>query len=174
MCLPDISSKLKHLNVDLQSNVINMNMFYDKILVNLSELKSFTYQAVGKSVNDLNELFRLSRQYERVKFICKGLHNLSNLNEFQSQNDLVTAIQQRSHQKIGQQSFVVHSAPYPDKTLSLPFSNWTRIPSTSENRKQISDTGSSTVVLSLSIMQKNGEMFMFPFRDLWSRRAYPA
>ncbi|CAF4247186.1 unnamed protein product, partial [Rotaria sordida] len=56
-------------------------------------------------------------------------------------NDLVTAVQEITNNKNSRRSLILHTTPYPDKVLNLPFVQWNKVHNLSVNSKHIPDEG---------------------------------
>ncbi len=131
------TSSLAHLNIDLHSSGINLSSLDSQLLTHLPRLQSLIYHSYGKSNEDINHLIRLSSKLKRIQFIRKGLSTASNIIHGDFNNDLVYAVQEMINNKNSRQSLTLHTVPYPDKVLQLPFIQWNRV----HNGKQILNEG---------------------------------
>jgi hypothetical protein len=135
------ASPLAHLNIDLQGSGVSLSSLDSQLLVHLPRLQSLIYQSYGQSNEDINNLLELSNKLRRIQFIRKGLSTNTNITHGDFNNDLVTAVQEITNNKNSRRSLTVHTTPYPDKALQLPFIQWDKIHDASENTKQILDEG---------------------------------
>ncbi len=135
-------SPLTHLNIDLQGSGISLSFLDSQLLSHLPQLQSLIYQSSGKSNEDIDHLIRLSIKLRRIQFIRKGLSTNINLTHADSNNNLVIGMQEISNNKNSRRSFTVHTIPYPDKMLSLPFVQWNKVQDSIEHTF---DEGNDTV-----------------------------
>lgn len=119
------TSPLRYLNVDIRDSGISLALLTGQLLVYLPRLQSFVYQYSGKALEDVEYLIRLSNQIQRIQFIRKDLPINIDWTCYSHHNQLVTAIQEINYSKTSRQALVLHTTPYPDRTLSLPFIQWT-------------------------------------------------
>src|SRR5262249_35069039 len=120
-------SPLTHLNIDLQGSGISLSFLDSQLLVHLSQLQSLIYHSSGKSNEDFNNLFRLSSKLRRIQFIRKGLTTNIDLTQCNFNDDIITGMQETSNNRNSRRLLTLHTIPYPDKTLSLPFIQWNKI-----------------------------------------------
>ena len=105
-----------------------MTLLDQHLLSRLPELRSLTYHSYGKSNSTEREEFpRSSSQLQRVQFIRKGVASYTDLIPSAPSNELVMAVQELTNQKNSRQSMLLHTIPYPDKVLHLPFLHWNKI-----------------------------------------------
>ena len=144
MAFPSLTSApLAHLNIDLQGSGISLAVLDQHLLSHLPHLHSLIYHSYGKHGADADDLMRLSRQYRRIRFIRKGLPcSTTEPVESPSGNALVMALQEMTNQKTTRQSLTLHSTPYPDKVLHLPFLHWNKVHQSTHDSKQILHPGS--------------------------------
>ncbi|UJR28018.1 hypothetical protein I4U23_009278 [Adineta vaga] len=122
-----ISSSLIHLNMDLQGTGINLRMLDSQLLSQLPHLQSLIYQSYGKSMEDMNDLLKLSTRLKRIQFIQKGLSMNTDIKEYDFNDDLVLAVQEITNHRNSRRTLTLHTIPYPDKVLYLPFVHWNTI-----------------------------------------------
>jgi hypothetical protein len=134
-------SLLRHINIDLQGCGISFNALYQQCLSHLSHLRSLIYHSYGKFSHDADDFTRLLRQLNRIQFVCKGLSSYTDMTLFQSQSNLVVAVQETTQHKNSRQSFLLHTIPYPDKMLYLPFIDWNYLSHTIDHRQQLYSEG---------------------------------
>ena len=119
------TSPLVHLNLDIHDTGISLSLFDAQLLSHLPRLQSFVYQYSGKAYEDIEHLLRVSNQFKRIQFIRKGLPiNIDPTSYSLLGGELITAIQEMNFSKTTRQSIILHTIPYPDRILSLPFIQW--------------------------------------------------
>lgn len=121
---PMFISPLRYLNVDIRDSGISLSLLKSQLLIYLPRLQSFVYQYSGKAYEDVEHLIRLSNQVKRIHFIRKDLPINIDPKCYSPHGELVTAIQEINYIKTSRQALVLHTIPYPDRTLSLPFIQW--------------------------------------------------
>ena len=80
----------------------------------------------------------LSTKIKRFQFIRKGLSTNLNLNFNQN---FVIAVQEIVNKRNSHRSLILHSVPYPDEIINLPFIQWKRIQSSINTDQYLSDQG---------------------------------
>lgn len=140
-CSPSFTSPLTYLNIDLQNTGINLSMLDSQLLSHLPKLQSLVYHSYGKSHEDINDFIRFSNRLKRFQFIRKGLSAKINILHNELNNDLVSAVQDINNSKNPRQSLTLHSVPYPDKVLYLPFTQWNKVQTLSKNHRYIPNEG---------------------------------
>ncbi|CAF0817071.1 unnamed protein product [Rotaria sordida] len=133
------TSPLTHLNIDLQGSGVTLTLIDSQLLSHLPRLQSLIYHSYGKSNEDMNTFIQLSSKLSRFQFIRKGLSANINITNGDFNNDLVTAVQEITHNKNSRRSLILHTTPYPDKVLNLPFVQWNKVHNLSANSKHIPD-----------------------------------
>ncbi|CAF0786854.1 unnamed protein product [Adineta steineri] len=128
-----LSSPLTHLNIDLQGSGISLVMLDTQLLSHLSQIQSLIYHSYGKSNDDMNHLIKLSCKLKHIQFIQKGLSINTDITQYSFNNDLVTAIQEATSNKNSRRSLTIHTIPYPDKMLQLPFVLWNTVHNPNDN-----------------------------------------
>lgn len=121
------TSPLTHLNLDMHDSGISLSLFNVELLSHLPRLQSFVYQYSGKTYEDIEHLLRLSNQFKRIQFIRKGLSINIDPHSYSLHGELVTAIQEINSNRTIRQSTILHTIPYPDRILSLPFIQWNTV-----------------------------------------------
>jgi hypothetical protein len=129
------------LNIDLQGSGITLAVLDSQLLSHLSRLQSLIYHSYGKSYEDVNHLMKLSTKIKRIQFIQKGLSINTDFTQFDFNNGLVTAVQEITNNKTSRRSLMLHTIPYPDKMLYLPFVQWNKVYSSNNNGKPKLDEG---------------------------------
>ncbi len=129
------------MNIDLQGSGITLAVLDSQLLSHLSRLQSLIYHSYGKSHEDINHLMKLSIKLKRIQFIQKGLSINTDITQSDFNNGLVTAVQEITNNKTSRRSLMLHSIPYPDKMLCLPFVQWNKVYSSSSNDKYKLDEG---------------------------------
>ncbi len=129
------------MNIDLQGSGITLTLLDSQLLSHLPRLQSLIYHSYGKSNEDVYNLNRLSNKLRRVQFIQKNLSTNIDIAYFDSNNDLITAVQETSNNKNSRRSLILHTVPYPDKMLYLPFVQWNRVQGPGSNGKHPFDEG---------------------------------
>jgi hypothetical protein len=89
----------------------------------------------------LSHLLKLSIKLKRIQFIQKGLSINTDFTQFDFNNGLVTAVQEITNNKTSRRSLMLHTIPYPDKMLYLPFVQWNKVYSSNNNGKPKLDEG---------------------------------
>lgn len=129
------------MNIDLQGSGITLAVLDSQLLSHLSRLQSLIYHSYGKSHEDINHLMKLSIKLKRIQFIQKGLSINTDITQSDFNNGLVTAVQEITNNKTSRRSLMLHTIPYPDKMLYLPFVQWNKVYSSSSNDKYKLDEG---------------------------------
>ncbi len=129
------------MNIDLQGSGITLAVLDSQLLSHLSRLQSLIYHSYGKSYEDVNHLMKLSTKIKRIQFIQKGLSINTDFTQFDFNNGLVTAVQEITNNKTSRRSLMLHTIPYPDKMLYLPFVQWNKVYSSNNNGKPKLDEG---------------------------------
>lgn len=122
-----VSSPLKHLNIDLQGSGISLAMLDSHMLSQLSRLQSLTYHCYGRFPDDATYLQDLSSRFRRVQCIHKGLSVNADVRQCAWQSNLVAAVQEITTQDSARRTLTLHTVPYPDKMLCLPFVHWGKV-----------------------------------------------
>ncbi|CAF0900200.1 unnamed protein product [Adineta ricciae] len=118
-------SPLMHMNIDLQGTGINLTMLDSQLLSQLPRIQSLIYQSYEKSSEDVHNLLKLSTRLRRIQFIQKGLSISTNIDDCElGSNNLVVAVQQITSFRNSRQTLTLHTIPYPDKVIHLPFVHW--------------------------------------------------
>ena len=134
------TSSLIHLNIDL-GHEITLTQLDSQILSHLPRLQLLIYHSSKKSIEDINNLIKLSQKLKYIQFIRKDLSINYNLINENFNNDLIVTIQEINNNKNSRQLLTLHTTPYPDKILYLPFIQWNRIQNSNINCKHILDEG---------------------------------
>ena len=114
-----------HVNIDLQGTGINLTMLDSQLLSQLPRIQSLIYQSYEKSPEDVHNLLKLSARLRRIQFIQKGLSISTNIDEYEfGSNNLVVAVQQIASYRNSRRTLTLHTIPYPDKVIHLPFVHW--------------------------------------------------
>ena len=159
------SAPLVHLNIDLQGSGISLNLLDQHLLSHLPHLRSLTYHSYGKHGADEDDLTRLTGQYRRLQFIRKGLPcGTNNLMQSPSNNTLVMALQEMTNQKTIRQSLTLHTVPYPDKVLHLPFLHWNEVHRCSENDQKALHEGNYSRACLTVCREEHSSKLIRPFR----------
>jgi hypothetical protein len=125
--LSSFTSPLTHLNIDLHSSGISLSLLDSQLLTHLPRLQSLVYLSSGKFHDDVDHLIRLSNQLKHIQFIRKGLSTNIDPTCYDFNHEFITAIQEINYNKNCRQSLILHTIPYPDKILSLPFIQWNKV-----------------------------------------------
>ncbi|CAF0827179.1 unnamed protein product [Adineta ricciae] len=119
------SSPLIHVNIDLQGTGINLTMLDSQLLSHLPRIQSLICQSYEKSPESVHNLLKLSTRLRRIQFIQKGLSISTNIDEYElGSKNLVVAVQQTTSSRNSRRTLTLHTIPYPDKVIHLPFEYW--------------------------------------------------
>ncbi len=121
------TSALTHLNIDLHTSGISLSLLDSQLLSHLPRLRSLIYLSSEKFHEDVEHLNRLSNQLKRIQFIRKCSSTNIDTMYYQFNRKFITAIQEMNYNKSSKQSLILHTIPYPDKILCLPFIHWNKI-----------------------------------------------
>ena len=116
-------------------------MLDTQLLSHLPRLQSLIYHSYGKSNEDVNHLIKLSNTLKRIQFIQKGLSINTDITQYDFNQNLVAAVQELTNNKNPRQSLILHTTPYPDRMLSLPFVQWNEVHSSHDNDQYKSNEG---------------------------------
>ena len=134
---------MTHLNIDLQGSGVTLSLLDSQLISYLPRLQSLVCHSYGKSNEDMDSLTRLSNQLRHFQFIRRGLSTNINVTHFDINHDIIIAVQETTNNKNSRRSLILHTVPYPNKVLHLPFVQWSKISSSCDYNKHMSDEGNA-------------------------------